>query len=241
LDFLNSEEASLEVEIAEQIKYFILKVNETQPVLTGKEPPSPPLENILTYQEFNNDIYYLDELGYLFKADPSLTTKLKINEVPFLVEQGMEYELRIFQDYTFLEEDQTLYLFNPDSKSFEKFFESVKDLKISPDFKKLVYFNDSEIWILFLDYDPQPFHQKGDKVFLTRFSEKIGEVFWWTNHYLIFNTGDKIKIAEIDDRDRINIVDLAEFEAPEIFWNQKDKKLYLLSEGNLYVSGNLIF
>ena len=76
----------------------------------------------------------------------------------------------------------------------------------------------------------------GEEIFLTRFSEKIGEVFWLTSHYLIFNTGSKIKIAEIDDRDKINIVDLVEFPDPKIFWNQNNKKLYILSEKNLYTS-----
>ncbi|GAI49198.1 unnamed protein product, partial [marine sediment metagenome] len=49
-----------------------------------------------------------------------------------------------------------------------------------------------------------------------------------------------IKIAEIDDRDRINVVDIAEFENPKIFWNKNDKKLYVLSEENLYVSESLM-
>jgi hypothetical protein len=39
---------------------------------------------------------------------------------------------------------------------------------------------------------------------------------------------------EIDERDKINIYDLAEFKEPKIFFN--DKKLYLLSEENLYAS-----
>jgi len=64
-------------------------------------------------------------------------------------------------------------------------------------------------------------------LFLTRFSEKIGRIFWLTNDYLIFNVGDKIKIAEIDSRDQLNVIDLAEFNSPQIFWSQKDGKLYV--------------
>ncbi len=102
----------------------------------------------------------------------------------------------------------------------------------SSDKKKIVEFNNYEIWVSFLE--------TGEKVFLTRFSEKIGKVFWLTSHYLIFNVEDKIKIAEIDDRDRINIIDLAEFKSPEIFWSEIDKKLYISSEGKLYLSENLL-
>lgn len=111
----------------------------------------------------------------------------------------------------------------------------------SSDKKKVIECNNYEIWILFLEnqYD-QPQKQAGDKMFLTRFSEKIGKVFWLTSYYLIFDVGDKIKIAEIDDRDKINIIDLAEFKNPEIFWNQDTKKLYVLSEGELYLLENLL-
>ncbi len=137
-----------------------------------------------------------------------------------------------------LEENDILYIFNGNKKSFQKLFEPVKNFKFSPDSQKLVYFNDYEIWVLFLEkkYD-QPQKEAEEQLFITRFSEKIDEVFWYTNHYLIFNTGDKIKIAEIDDRDRINTVDLTEFKEPKIFWG--NKKLYILSEENLYVSEEL--
>lgn len=140
-------------------------------------------------------------------------------------------------------------MFSLDSKSFEKFFEPVKALKISPDSKKLAYFSDSEIWLLFLqNKQDSPQKKAGDKVFLTRLSEKIENVFWLNSDYLIFNAGDKIKIAEIDDRDGINIIDLAEIskimpagneKTSEVFWNLADEKLYLFGN-NVYVSEKLL-
>ena len=78
------------------------------------------------------------------------------------------------------------------------------------------------------------------KVFLTRFSEKIGSIFWLNNHYLIFNVGDKIKVSEIDARNRINIIDLIEFKSPELFWDKEGEKLYILSDNTLYLSENLL-
>lgn len=104
--------------------------------------------------------------------------------------------------------------------------EELKNSKLSPDEKKVVDFNNYEVWILFRENEK--------KIFLTRFSEKIGKVFWLNNYYLILNAEDKIKIAEIDYRDRINIIDLAEFKNLEIFRDRTNKKLYVLSEGNLY-------
>jgi hypothetical protein len=124
----------------------------------------------------------------------------------------------------------------PENESFASFPVIDPQLRemvaTSSDKKKVVDSSNYEIWVLF--------PEEKEEVFITRFSKKIGNVFWLTDHYLIFNVGDKIKIAEIDDRDKINMIDLAEFKNPEIFWDKKSKKLYVLSEGNLYQSEPLL-
>lgn len=231
----DSKEISLEVGVEEQIKYFTLEIDKIPPALTESEEPLPPFENALTYKAVRQDIYYLNNLGHLFKNEERLTEK------PFPIKQEIEYALEIFQDFVFLREERILYQLNPESKSFEKFFEEIVDLKISPDSQKIVYFSDYEIWILFLKETGGPPQRKaGEQLFLVRLSEQIKDCFWLNSNYLIFNAVNKIKIVEIDDRDRINIVDLGEFKNPETYWNQNYKKLYLLAEGNLYRSESLL-
>jgi len=239
----DSKEISLEVGVDEKVKilniphlkYFSLNFGEIPPILTEIKAPSALLENVVTYQKLNNDIYYLNNFGYLFKNEEKLTEK------SFPVKKESEYRLEIFQNFIFLEEDRSLYQFNPNLKSFEKFFEGFNSLRISPESKKLTYFSDYEIWILFLEEKKGQSQKKaGEKLFLIRLSEKISDVFWLNSDYLVFNTGDKIKISEIDGRDKINVVDITELKNPEIFWNKIDKKLYILSEENLYKSDKLI-
>lgn len=226
----DSKELYLDVAIKEQEKNFVLKLEKFPPTLTKREIPKIS-ENTITSQALNGDRYSLDNLGHLFKNNE------KLSEKPFPVKQETEYALEIFQNFIFLREGQTLYLFNPNPKSFEKFFDDIEDLKISPDVKKMVYFSNSEIWIMFLkEKYEQPPKKAEEKLFMLRLSERINDVFWLNSDYLIFNVATKIKIAEIDERDRINIIDIAEFENPEMFFNQSQKKLYILSNGNLYVS-----
>lgn len=107
-----------------------------------------------------------------------------------------------------------------------------KPTATSSDGHKVIEADKHEIWIDFLG--------EKEKTFLIRFSENIGKVFWFNDYYLIFNVGDKIKVAEIDDRDRLNVVDLVELKAPEIFWDSLNGKFYVLSEGSLYVSEKLL-
>jgi len=102
----------------------------------------------------------------------------------------------------------------------------------SSDGQKVIEADKHEIWVEFL--------KEEKKIFLVRFSETIDKIYWLNDFYLIFNVGDKIKVAEIDDRDRLNVIDLAEFKTPEIFWDNINGKLYVLSEGSLYVSEKLL-
>ena len=256
----DSKEIYLDVGMKEQNKKFVLNLEKIPPLLTEKEIATPA-ENIVTSQTFNGDNYYLDNFGHLFKS-PSAAEGEKLTEKPFPIKSETKYVLEIFGNFIFLEEDENLYLFNTDSKSFDPFLEKIRDLKISPDGKKLVYFSDSEIWVLFLKEKLNPLSKKaGEKILLVRlFSEKIESAFWLNSDYLIFNAGDKIKIAEIDERDKLNIIDLAEvdelpfisthrplseeearvFKNPEIFFNQIDRKLYVLSDGNLFQSSPLL-
>jgi len=269
LDFLNSNVEKVYFHPKNHQKLLVLLVltsetgEETRALseinLIDKKISLPVLENLITCSILNESIYYLDASGFLFKTDFSFNQKERLNIIAFPlnpvrdsgakketqgeqisneVKEETKYEIIISNSRILLKENDILYIFDENKKSFQKFFEPVKNFKFSPDSQKLVYFNDYEIWVLFLGkkYD-QPQKEAGEKLFITRFSEKIDEIFWYTNHYLIFNAGDKIKIAEIDDRDKINIVDLAEFKEPEIFWG--NKKLYILSEENLYVSEEL--
>ncbi len=238
LDFLDSPEKLYFIPKNSQ-KLFVFKEKELSEVnLSTKEISSPILKNIITFTISYNNVYYLDTSGFIFKNNLSFNQEERLNIIPFSVEEETKYEITVLNSYVFLQENNILYIFDRNKKSFEKFFESIKGFKSSPDFQKMVYFNDYEIWILFLEkkYD-QSQKETGEKLFITRFSEKIDNLFWYTGHYLIFNVGNKIKVVEIDDRDKINIVDLAEFKEPKIFWS--NKKLYILSEKNLYVSEEL--
>lgn len=242
LDFLgkNIQKPSFNPENNQKL-FFLKETSLYEGDLNKKEVRGPLLEKIITYEIFGDKIYFLENSGFLYKSDLSFDSKEKINEIPFSAKNETDYEIIIAQSYFFLRENSVLFVLSPDKKSFETFFEPIKNMNVSPDAKKMAYFSDNEISVLFLkDTDDQPKRKAGDKVFVARFSEKINDVFWLTSHYLIFNIGDSVKAAEIDDRDRLQVWDLINFKNPELFYNYNDKKLYILSEGNLYSSEKLL-
>lgn len=236
----NPLEINLDIGMKEQMKNFTLDIGKNPPVLTEKATTSIPAD-IIVSQRINSNIYYLDNSGYVYKSDLTYMQKEKINSTPFSLKQETEYKLVIFPGQIFIQENQVLYQLNSQSGIFEEFFEPIKGLKLSPDSRKIVYFSDYEIWILFLqDSNEPPLGKTGDKLFLNRFSEKIGDIFWINSNYIAFNTGNSIKISEIDNRDKINIYDFGEFNAPELSFNTADNRLYALSEGDILSSAKLL-
>jgi len=236
LEFSNdSKEIFLSISAKEQEKKFVLKLDEQPPIPGIKEIIQGP-ENIVASTNSYGNNYYLDIFGRFFRNNE------KLNKDLFAVKPETDYELNIFRnEWIFLRENKTLYSFNRETESFEKFFDNLYFLEISPDSRKLAYLSEHEIWILFLEEETNPPQRKsGEKLFLIRFSEKIRDFFWLNSNYLILNAGNKIKIIEIDNRDKINIVNFAEFEKPEIFWNETEKRLSVLSENNLFRSRVLL-
>ena len=126
---------------------------------------------------------------------------------------------------------------NPQFTAIKQMPSKIISSATSTDGNKIWESNNYEIWIVL--------PEKNEKVFLTRFSEKIENIFWLNDYYLIFNVGNKIKIAEIDNGDGLNIIDLAEFSAqggenPKIYWDKDARKLYVLSEKKTYLLENLL-
>ena len=227
-------EIFLGVQIKEEKKNFLLELDKSPPSREERTSEGKR-ENVLVKKEVKNNLYFLDVQGNLFKNG------IKISEKPFLPKNDAEYQLMIFADQVFLKENEALFYFDLESKSFQKISEATKDLRFSPDSKKVAYFSNHEIWVFFLSEEAGPPKKAaGEKIFIARFSEKIDTLSWVNNYYLIFYSGNKIKIAEIDNRDKINIIDIAEFEDPKIFFNQTTKRIYILGNGNFYQSDILI-
>ena len=136
-------------------------------------------------------------------------------------------------------ENIILFAKNPEFAITDKTYLKILPSPTSTDAKKVVKSDGYEIWIENSEKN-LPAGKRGERIFLTRFSEKIDNIFWLNDYYLIFNVGNKIKISEIDNRNGLNIIDLAEFEKPKILWDKNAKKLYVLSKNKAYLLENLL-
>ena len=194
------------------------------------------LKKVFSFGVSGNNIIWLGLDGFLYSSSQDGKITNKLSQTSLKIINNRAYKFTIISSNVFLKEDNNLLLFNQKTKTFETFYSPVKDLKISPDGQKILYYNDNEILYSYLNSG------NPEKIFLNRFSEKIGESFWLNDNYLIFSLGEKIVISEIDNRDSINIITLLQTLSPsdKISFNQQDKKLYILTKDTILSSERLI-
>ena len=206
-----------------------------------EKEPQKILENLLTFEVSNNNIFWLSGEGLLIKSDFNGKILEVLNKTPYPIKKEVKYLIKILPKETIFLVENNLFYLNKEKGIFEKFLNNFNNFKISPDFKKILIFSNHEIWLSNLE---------GEKIFLNRFSENIGDCFWLNPYYLVFNAENKIKIIEVDNRDKPNLYELKaelgekgsllEIENPKIYFNEINKKLYLQTKENLYSSEPLL-
>ncbi len=223
------------------------------------------LENIITYQVKNQMITWLSYDGFTYNSSIDGTNTSKITLKPLSIKTTDTfgtYKISTFLEGIFLEKDESLFLLNKSSGTFENIHSPVKNIVLSPDGKKMLYFNDLQLWYYIINPNitDNTSLQKTGSILLNKSSLKIKGAYWLNNDYIVFSFEKGIIISEIDPRNNINTITLPEIvllneltsiqtptkpinftiKNPQIIFNQQDKKLYILSEGNLIVSEKMI-
>lgn len=198
------------------------------------------ISDVLDFSSFNGNYYYIDNFGFIYKADAFFTLPNKINSKPIDIKSGADYKVKATSFGVVLKENSSLYFIDPQKDEIRKLSSNISDFLFSKSIYKMAYWQ-NDIHILFLDkenYQPQKI--AGDEILIADFEEKINNFLWLNDFYVIFSIKDQIKIAETDDRDQINIIDFVSYPNPEIFWSKNNKILYIFSNNNLYSIENLI-
>jgi len=228
---------------AEQVSFNqqdILFIKDKKLYSSSNTTPIAP--TVLSYQKLDQTIWYFASDGFLYTYDmqSKTTQKVTLQALPI---KNITYRLIAFPGYTFLQEGQNLLQLNSSLGIFKNVYNSVKEVLLSSDSQKIAYYNDTTIsyWLL---------NSKEQSTLLQKYQENIKSVYWVNNDYMIAGTENNIFIFEIDARGNVNTIMLPktiildnnniDIESPKIFFNQQDKKLYLLTSGKLLVSEELV-
>src|SRR3989304_4599346 len=127
------------------------------------------------------------------KPSPSKTpapSPVPVSTEPFYVKNGV-----LFKNMENGETERLAYL--------------VAGFVVSPDGKKITWWNENELWVMWLsDTDYQPYRKAGDKELITKFSVKINNAAWFrdSDHIVVDSSG--YKVIELDKRGGLNIVEV---------------------------------
>ena len=195
--------------------------------------------DIAAFRLRNTDLIWLNMDGTMWQQPLTADTPVRqLLSNPFPTKREIQYKLHLAGDDIFLLEDRRL--LHLKGEEFQEVAQGVNNLLVGPDKNKLAISTNSEILIYFLNQqDDQPRHNKGDLLFLTRFSESIAGLQWLGSNYLLFSVGVNIVTAEIDERGTINTAKIGTFKKPELFLWQARNILHVLSQETLFASERL--
>jgi len=208
------------------------------------------LKNISAYAVKDNFIYYIKSTPidsktavYKIKNNGLLDERL-ITELPF----GEEFDKIGISDSDQIilkSKEGNLYLIeNDNNKNLKLINSSVADFELSKEKDRFFYFNDYEIWVYYLkEKTSQPAKEKYANELITRFSDEIKAVAWYSDsEHLFFQVGETIKFIELDNRDKRNCYDFVELEFPplkkgikgisKLIFDPKKNKLYFLDKAD---------
>lgn len=205
----------------------------------------PFLTDVLTYTINKNNIFALTEEGFIRVADLSGKIQNQINTKPLDIKEEIGYQIIMSFPDIFIKETDTLFYYNKQKDVLEKVIDDAQQLTFSIDGKKLLIYNENEIWVRYMENIlEQPTKKLGELQIVIHSLEKIGKAFWITDHYLMFNTNGNIKIAEIDDRDKTQVWDFVGLSndkiIPKIHWDGKLKELFFFNNDSIYSSQSLL-
>ncbi|PIP28404.1 MAG: hypothetical protein COX29_01475 [Candidatus Moranbacteria bacterium CG23_combo_of_CG06-09_8_20_14_all_35_22] len=197
--------------------------------------------DVSSYNLSETYIYYANDSSLIFKK--SLTGEDAPIQITSSFPQSQNSKIATIVAYDDLRialilENKDFYLRNSGERGdyFRKLGENIEESHFSSDGKKILFWSSNEIYVYFLrDQLSQPVRQENEIQNITRYSEPIKNVQWFSDYeHIIFNSGKFIKIIEIDPRDQLNCMDLVntQNQNPFVIYNNLLEKLYFIDNKN---------
>lgn len=212
-------------------------------------------EQILMAKDTGNFAVFGDLIIYsttlptvLYEKNTKSDATIQLTKTPI---ENFSLSSEIFRskggEIVILNNKKELLLYNYETQEFTPLANNISYAIFSPDGKKLLFRNQNEIYIYYLrDMRIQPYKNAGETELITRFSKPVknSEWFEYNNEYIMLGAENKIKLIELDNRDKRNVYDITDAKEPvKIKYNNYDDYVYFLDGPELkkitLLEGNL--
>jgi len=202
--------------------------------------------NVISYDISSGNAYTLTPNGIIVKypldsSNYALEKGLQVTTSPIPITTESEYFVVMYDDsrISLLEtKTGTFWLYNKEeSLEMNKVATGIKGTQFSDDGKKLLYYGDTDISVVYLrDWEVQPVRLAGTHQQIIRLSTPLTQVQWTKDYEHIFyaNAG-QIQFAELDNRDYRNIGNFLTLPNPplQLFSRFEEDRVYIISDTGL--------
>lgn len=206
--------------------------------LGSKISTSKIIEGVAGFHAEGGTIYYIKKGGQdLYKTDLSDAnrTETSLFELPedLKTEESVSIT-RSGNSYLILTAQNKLYLVDDGSEAISVSYNAT-DAHFFNNSSRIIYNNNNEIWIYYIkEKNYQPQKQKNANELLTRYSSNIGNISVYADdEHIFYKEGYVFKFAELDDRGRRNVFDVASVKTDDVAYLASDNSVIYLENGNL--------
>lgn len=193
--------------------------------------------------------FYVYEGGlYLFRAEDPASASLHylglgdyvretvISVMPEGYDARNTFTLQKQGDNAIVISGGSLYLVSNDAGTV-KLNSNVKEAKFFQNGKRILYSNDNEIWVYYVeDKLSQPTKNRGENELLSRFSGKLSNIYLYSDEeHLFYQENGVLSFTELDGRDNRNTFKLLQNpEGQDLFYVWNKGFIYFVKENRLY-------
>jgi len=198
-------------------------------------------EAVTAFARHSDGLYTMED-GILIRTNTFTKGVEIMTKDAFSFKKNSKYEIKIIEGRIFLsEDDKVFYYYNGKLKAFVKVLESTSKINYKTLSDKVVFTTDYSVWLMLLKDYESPFFKKAESfILLSTFPQKITDLVWVADDYFAAIINGKIKINEIDNRDKINSFELAGENYSKLWFDSNNKSLIVVKDSDLYESTRLL-
>ncbi len=191
-------------------------------------------DHISNFEIFGEKILYATEApSIVYEKDMVSGKTEQLNQTPI---EHIDFSSKILRSrggfIAIINSARALFLYNDEKRELQRIAGDIADAVFSDDDKKLAWRNRNEMHVYYLkDILLQPKKTQGTVELITRFSKPISAMAWFAydNEHILFTADGKLKLIELDGRDKRNIYDITDIKRPaKIIYNTFDDFIYFL-------------
>lgn len=186
------------------------------------------------FETIGDNIFFVAKNGFAALKSLSNNTTINLGRMGYAIAGTPIKTLQTGRDDLFFKDGAGGLFFSSrgGTQEFNLLETEVRDIALDGTAKKIFFLKQNAIGIFHLEDNPyQPFEKRGDTeiVFQSNDTEFL-DAAWYgrDNAHIILNTASGVFLLDTDTRGGPRIAELDSRPAKKIFWNQNERKIYLI-------------